>query len=60
MVTPVRVSAVATLAARAAGARVMGHANRPWKTGPFRVADAVVSTMGDVALASPTATESWD
>ncbi|GAA0815979.1 HAD family hydrolase [Spirilliplanes yamanashiensis] len=36
-------------AARAAGVRVVGHANRSRKVVPFAVADAVVTTMADVA-----------
>ncbi|MEU4220530.1 HAD-IA family hydrolase [Actinoplanes sp. NPDC026623] len=38
-------------AARAAGVNIIGYANRPWKTGAFAGADAVVTSMGDIAAA---------
>jgi HAD superfamily hydrolase (TIGR01509 family) len=37
--------------ARAAGVRVIGYANRPAKIEAFRGADAVITTMGDLAVA---------
>lgn len=36
-------------AAHAAGARVVGYANRSWKVDAFSAADAVVTSMGDLA-----------
>lgn len=36
-------------AARAAGVRVIGYANRSWKVNAFSAADAVVTSMGDLA-----------
>nr|BFE66831.1 hypothetical protein GCM10020092_001320 [Actinoplanes digitatis] len=39
------------VAARAAGARVVGYANRPSKVVPFAVADALITTMADVVAA---------
>ncbi|MEV4134419.1 HAD family phosphatase [Dactylosporangium sp. NPDC049742] len=36
--------------ARAAGARVIGYANRPWKVTAFVAADAVITSMQDVLL----------
>ncbi len=38
-------------AARAAGVKVIGYANRPTKVAPFAAADAVITTMGDVVAA---------
>jgi HAD superfamily hydrolase (TIGR01662 family) len=38
-------------AARAAGVHVIGYANRPRKVVPFAIADAVITTMADVAAA---------
>lgn len=38
-------------AARAAGVAAIGFANRPWKVDAFATADAVVTTMGDIAEA---------
>ena len=39
--------------ARAAGVRVIGYANRPWKVKAFGSADAVVTSMADIASALP-------
>jgi HAD superfamily hydrolase (TIGR01509 family) len=36
-------------AARSAGVRVVGYANRPWKVDAFSSADAVITSMGDLA-----------
>lgn len=36
--------------ARAAGVRVIAYANRPAKVDALKAADAVVTTMGDIAL----------
>jgi beta-phosphoglucomutase-like phosphatase (HAD superfamily) len=36
-------------AARAAGVSVVGYANRPWKVNAFSGADAVVTSMQDLA-----------
>lgn len=38
-------------AARAAGVRVIGYANRPRKVVPFAIADAVITTTADMAAA---------
>ncbi|MEV4638340.1 HAD family phosphatase [Actinoplanes sp. NPDC049548] len=48
-------------AARAAGVPVVGYANRPWKVDAFAHADAVVTSMRDIAeLLSPMSPESPD
>jgi len=38
-------------AARAAGVRVVGYANKAWKVDAFSAADAVVTSMEDIAVA---------
>ncbi|MFF5295014.1 HAD family hydrolase [Paractinoplanes globisporus] len=46
-------------AARAANVAVVGYANRPWKVDAFAGADAVVTSMGDIAtVLSPVSPES--
>ncbi|WP_255690909.1 HAD hydrolase-like protein [Actinoplanes sp. DH11] len=38
-------------AARTAGVHVVGYANRAWKVDAFSAADAVVTSMEDIAAA---------